>query len=245
LKWKLSPVNSNVEHKSPVSRKRKRPNVLKVQKSKFACSNERRELIHESLAKLISMNQLPISFYSSIGFKNCMAVVEPNYKVCKQEAMKARINRLKKLVETKIRENLHQTKSIVCTTDGWSLLSQDSYITVTAHTIDLHWNVRSYTLSTHEMEERHTAENLAIRLGNTFNVWEVNSKVIAVVTDNARNIVYAISLISSDTNISSVTCAAHSLQLAINHSLRQDNIQLLVEKCSKLVSHFKHSNIAK
>jgi len=174
-----------------------------------------------------------------------MAVVEPNNKVCKQEAMKARINRLKKLVETKIRENLHQTKSIVCTTDGWSSLSQDSYITVTAHTIDLHWNVSSYTLSTHEMEERHTAENLAIQLGNTFNEWEVNSKVIAVVTDNARNIVNAISLISSDTNISSVTCAAHSLQLAINHSLRQDNIQLLVEKCSKLVSHFKHSNIAK
>ncbi|XP_025194334.1 zinc finger BED domain-containing protein 1-like, partial [Melanaphis sacchari] len=95
------------------------------------------------------------------------------------------------------------------------------------------------------MEERHTAENLAIQLGNTFNEWEVNSKVIAVVTDNARNIVNAISLISSDTNISSVTCAAHSLQLTINHSLRQDSIQLLVEKCSKLVSHFKHSNIAK
>lgn len=57
------------------------------------------------------------------------------------------------------------------------------------------------------MEERHTAENLAIQLGNTFNEWEVNSKVIAVVTDNARNIVNAISLISSDTNISSVTCA--------------------------------------
>lgn len=74
------------------------------------------------------------------------------------------------------------------------------------------------------MEERHTAENLAIHLGNTFNEWEVNSKVIAVVTDNARNIVNAISLISSDTNISTVLCAAHSLQLAINHSLRQDNI---------------------
>lgn len=103
------PVNSNVEHKSLVSRKRKRPNVLKVHKSKFACSNERRELIHEALAKLISMNQLPISFCSSIGFKNFLAVVEPNYKICKQEAIKVRINRLKNLVETKIKENLHQT----------------------------------------------------------------------------------------------------------------------------------------
>lgn len=131
------PVNSNVEHKSPVSRKRKRPNVLRVHKSKFACSNERRELIHEALAKLVSMKQLPISFCSSIGFKNFMAVFEPNYKICKQEAIKARISRLKNLVETKIKENLHQTKSIICTTDGWSSSSQDSYITVTAHTIDL------------------------------------------------------------------------------------------------------------
>jgi len=75
------------------------------------------------------------------------------------------------------------------------------------------------------LEERQTAENLSIQLENTFNKWEINNKIMAVVIDNARNMVNAISLISSDTNILySVTCAAHSLQLAINKSLKQDII---------------------
>ena len=49
---------------------------------------------------------------------------------------------------------------------------------------------------------------------------------MAIVTDNTRNMVNAISLVSSDTNIYSVTCIAHSLQLAINKILKQNNIQL-------------------
>lgn len=95
------------------------------------------------------------------------------------------------------------------------------------------------------MEERHTAENLSIQLKKTFNKWEINDKIMAVTTDNAWNMVNAILLISSDTNIYSVTRAAHSLQFAINKALKQDNIQLLVQKSSKLISNFRHSNKAK
>jgi hypothetical protein len=51
---------------------------------------ERTETIHKALAKLISMNQLPLSFCSSSGFRQFMAVVESNYKIFKEEALKKR-----------------------------------------------------------------------------------------------------------------------------------------------------------
>lgn len=87
---------NNVERTTfNLSRKRKRRcNVSNVETSKYfksTCSRERTEVIHESLAKLIAMNQLLISFCLSVGFTKFMAVVEPNYNICKQEAIKVRI----------------------------------------------------------------------------------------------------------------------------------------------------------
>lgn len=116
-------------------------------------------------------------------------------------------------------------------------------MTVTAHTIDNNWCSVSFTLTTHELYDRHTAENLAHQLQNTFGEWEISEKLIAVVTDNAKNIVNAITSLSYDPEVCS-TCAAHSLQLAINTTLKNDSIIELIQKCSRLVGHFKHSNVA-
>jgi len=52
------------------------------------CNPERTEAIHKALAKLICMNQLLLSFCSSSEFRQFMAVVEPNYKMLKEEALK-------------------------------------------------------------------------------------------------------------------------------------------------------------
>jgi hypothetical protein len=42
-----------------------------------------------------------------------------------------------------------------------------------------------------------------------------------------------------------VTCAAHSLQLAISTALKDETFSELIKQCSVLVWHFKHSNVAK
>lgn len=182
------------------------------------CSPDKTELIHKALAKLICMNQLPLSFCSSSGFLQFMAVVEPNYRAIKEEALKKRLHFYKSTVEEKIRNNLKAVKSVVCTSDCWSSLAQHSYITITAHALNNDWSPMSFTLTTQEMEERHTALNIADKLENVFFSWEIKDKVTTVITDNAKNVVNAVQLLSNTTNnnISDVTCAAHSLQLSIN-----------------------------
>jgi len=211
------------------------------------CSPERTESIHKALAKLISMNQLPLSFCSSSGFYQFMAVVEPNYKIIKEEALKKRLHFFKSTVEEKIQNDLKAVQSVVCTSDCWSSLSQHSYITITAHALNNDWSPMSFTLTTQEMEERHTALNIADKLENVFSNWEIKDKVTTVITDNAKNVVNAVQLLSNTTNnnISDVTCAAHSLQLSINKALKEDTISEILNQSSKLVGHFKHSNLAK
>ncbi|KAL4104803.1 hypothetical protein QTP88_020079 [Uroleucon formosanum] len=89
-----------------------------------------------------------------------MAVVEPNYKICRDQAMKKRLHALKSNIEDKIKNELQNVKSVVCTTDGWSSIAQNSYISLTANIIDNQWSPKSFTLATQEMAERHTAVNL-------------------------------------------------------------------------------------
>ncbi|EZA58223.1 Zinc finger BED domain-containing protein [Ooceraea biroi] len=111
--------------------------------------------------------------------------------------------------------------------------------------LDENWIPKCFTLGVYEMEERHTAANLASRMEKLFMNWNINEKVMAVVTDNATNIVNAIHLLQQITEKSGLTCAAHSLQLAVNKALVGDNIEKLLVKSGKIVSHFKHSNVAK
>lgn len=65
---------------------------------------------------MIAVNQLPLSFCSSNGFCNFMSVVEPNYKLCKEEEIKTRLKILSSNIEELINNNLQDAPSIYCTT---------------------------------------------------------------------------------------------------------------------------------
>lgn len=139
------------------------------------------------------------------------------------------------------------SKSVVCTSDCWSSLAQHSYTTITAHALNNDWSPMTFTLTAEELENRHTALNMAEKLENVFTNWEIKDEVTTVITDNAKNAVNAIQLLfnTGNHNISDVTCAAHSLQLSINKTLKEVSITEIIKQSSSLVGHFKHSNLAK
>lgn len=68
----------------------------------------------------------------------------------------------------------------------------------------------------------------------------------SIVTDNAANIINAASQLELNDNMekSGLTCAARSLQLAVNKTLLDNEIQSVLKKLSKIVCYFKHSSIS-
>ncbi|XP_071579091.1 E3 SUMO-protein ligase ZBED1-like [Temnothorax nylanderi] len=194
---------------------------------------------------MIALNQMPISFCTSESFLQFMAIVEPNYKPIKEDALKKMLHALKESIEKSIKAELSKACGVACTSDCWSSAAQESYITMTVHLIDDNWVQKSFTLNTTEMDERHTSENLANKMENIFEEWKLNDKIVAIVTGNVANVVKAVRSIEQVQEKFDVTCAAHSLQLAVNNSLLSEDIQFLVTKASKIVGHFKHSNVAK
>jgi len=72
----------------------------------------------------------------------------------------------------------------------------------------------------------------------------ISQKVIAVVTDNAANVINAVRDIDEVQEQDGLTCAAHTLQLVVNDVLAFDDIQEICQKAGKLVGHFRHSSTA-
>lgn len=205
--------------------KRRRVRTKKSTNNNNPCLPIRAEEIHQALTKMIALNQMPISFCSSEGFLQFMAIVEPNYKPIKEDALKKMLHALKNSVEDSIKANLNKACGVACTSDCWSSAAQESYITMTVHLIDDNWIPRSFTLDTTEMDKRHTSENLANKMENTiFKKWKLNGKIKAIVTDNAANVVKAVQSTEQVQEKSDVTCAVHSLQLTVNKSLHSEDI---------------------
>ena len=83
---------------------------------------------------------------------------------------------------------LTKVKYVALTADCWTSLRNDGYMTVTVHYLSKQLKMVSRVLNTITFSERHNAEKLAKEL-SIVNNWRITDKIVAVVTDNALNIV--------------------------------------------------------
>lgn len=209
--------------------------------AKRKCDNSRKEQITQLVASMVSGDMLPLSFVEGAGFRRLMEFVEPEYSVPSRKTITSRIEKQYEEAATLLKTNLNAAKSVAITTDAWTALTAESYVTVTCHYLD-QWEMRSAVLQTRSTDERHTAENLAASLRDVVGEWGLGGKVSACVHDNAKNITLANERLVDEWE--SVCCFAHTLQLAINDGLKIPNVTRVVAACSRMVSHFHHSTVA-
>lgn len=97
-------------------------------------------------------------------------------------------------------------------------------------------------LHTQEHRGSHTAAAISEAFANMFDTWRIDrSKVHAVVSDNARNMVKAM----EDSDPTGIRCMAHTIQLAVNEGLlSQRSMADVIAIGRKIVGHFKHSALA-
>lgn len=89
------------------------------------------------------------------------------------------------------------------------------------------------------MTEDHTGVNIASVLSKIFMEWEIESKIVTVVSDNGANIKNAI---HEHLKKRQHPCIAHTLNLCVTEATNSNEAVLkLVKKCRTIVGHFKHS----
>lgn len=209
---------------------------------KTSITTARCEKITNLIARMITQDTLPISFVEGKGFRELMAYVEPAYVVPCAKTVKKRLQCLYTAAKVKVRESLEETPSVALTTDCWTSSATESYIALTAHyACPISFSMVSWVLTTQQFEGRHTGVQITNKLQEVMCEWGIDDKTSTMVHDNASNMTLASAL--SD-KWSPLPCSAHSLQLAVNHSLEKSGLTEVVGLACRLVSHFRHSCIA-
>ncbi|XP_060761951.1 E3 SUMO-protein ligase ZBED1-like isoform X2 [Neoarius graeffei] len=206
-----------------------------------ACDDRRMEGITERICSMIERDLMPLSTVASAGFQELIRFLEPGYNIPSRGTVTSRLEARYKKKKSELKTML-TTATVALTTDCWTALTTESYITVTCHYIDENWQLKSAVLIMTNMSDRHTADNLADKLNDVVETWGLSGRVTACVHDNARNIVQA----NNPTRVSwkSVACFAHTLNLAVNDGFTAAGVSRAIVAAGRSVKHFHHSTVA-
>ena len=124
--------------------------------------------------------------------------------------------------------------SMALTTDIWTSMATEAYMTVIGHYIDPNCKLQNFVLETLSFPERHTGVNTAEKLKGIGERWGITHKVIIVNHDQGSNMVAAMEILTEDCNWQSLACSAHRLQLCILAGLKINAIDKSTAAVKKL-----------
>ena len=214
---------------------------MQQRREKWNRSSAESQAMDHDIASWIAEDGLPLYLLQKSGFKKFMAKRFPQYDICSRTHLLSLIDKLYEERRGNLLTELSQIPSLAITTDLWTSVANDSYLSLTAHFISLNWELKHVVLGTFPMPEgeSHSADTIEAKLKELLESWNVNRKVMCCVTDNAKNIVNA----CSQLGLPNLSCFGHNINLALKAGTDQHiaRVSHLLKKCRKLVGHFKHS----
>ena len=202
--------------------------------------SERWQTLVEAIGNFIACDMQPLSVVENAGFKQLMYTAEPRFKVPSRTYF---TNTIIPAMYTRKRVKTENVLSSVqycsVTTDIWTAQhSARSYISLTVHCVTSSWELASYCLSTKELPGEHAATNINTAIQEMLNDWNIDTeKVVAVVTDNARNMVNAI----SELGLFNFPCIGHTLQHGVKKGFDVPKVHIALARVGRLVAHFHRS----
>jgi hypothetical protein len=172
----------------------------------------------------------PLSIIEDPDFIKMINGFDKRYKLPCTKTLKDRISKTFEVGKDTLKNQLAQVEYISLTLDAWSSPAHLPYLGVTAHWITSDFEPYEVLLSMKELPYPHGAAEIQEHLIDLFYEWGIESKIVAVVTDNGSNVKKACNKIGIGERI---PCSAHTIQLSIGKGL--DKIKPLVDKCKCLI----------
>lgn len=209
-------------------------------RSKFPPGDKRQTEIVKLIAKMICVDGQPISIVENRGFRELVnhlepRLVMPSRKILANDVIPQMYNDVLHAVKTK----LNNSQFVALTTDLWSSVSNDDYLSLTVHYLDETFVWQHLCIEVAPFPEvSHTAAHICSFVTNLLAEWQLVEKVVAIVRDNGRNVTAAL----EQSAFCHTACLAHTLQLVLKDGVFSNKIVVnLLSQCRRLVGHFKHS----
>jgi hypothetical protein len=186
----------------------------------------------------------PIKFAEGDGFQNLMAFIAPGYKIRGRTFYTIKLKQIELKVLNRLRECLSTVETVALTTNNWTSSRMDVYMSVTVHYVSPDWEFCHYLLATLPLTDRHTNDNIKEWLHYVLANFNIPPcKVVAIVQDNASNVVSAADSLQNEQSAKSahhngwvsVRCAVHTLQLCIGQALAISTVARVLGACRAIV----------
>ncbi|XP_022520027.2 zinc finger BED domain-containing protein 4-like [Astyanax mexicanus] len=211
-----------------------------------AITEKRKKEITDAIVEFIALDMRPINVVKGEGFKQLMKKMEPGYVLPKRSSISQALSLKYSDLQDQVSAFIENSSALSLTTDIWTSLNMEAYMSVTCHFINQEWELCNFVLATKAMEVSHTGVHIAQLLGEVAESFAIpNYKRVAVVHDNASNMKLSTETLKKEPekwgNVQGVFCSGHTLQLCINSALKQDRVRRTISAARNLVGHFKKS----
>src|SRR6266511_3959327 len=176
-----------------------------------------------------------------------LSILNPQYQVSGKKNVK---NVILKQFEKKRERIASFIKNIpgkvALTTDIWSSLKFEGFLGVTIHFIDENWVLKHFTLDIFRFKGSHTGQAIADEIYKILVEFGLETKTIAITTDNGSNMVLGTRLLKSTLTDSFIhcRCVAHVLNLVVGAGLKI--VKEHIKKLRKLIKMIEElENLAK
>jgi len=151
-------------------------------------NNKRQQQLTSSIIQNLIINMgLPLSIVDHMSFNNFMNDVDPKYKqIHRRDLTRSHLPVLYKKCTSKLQGICAQSNYVSLTLDVWTDRRMRSYFGITLHTIidDKH---RSFLLSFERLQGHHTGDKLSEEFDRVIQLYNLNDKIVRLITDNASN----------------------------------------------------------
>ena len=204
---------------------------------KYSPTCARSKNIDQALIRMIAINMQPATIVEDTGFQSLVCLLDSWYQLSsRRHIMRSLLPDMYITRAGEIKRELLQISHVAVTSDLWT--SRTVIIAITCHFVTSKWELKFLVLAMFGLKKDHTAEHIAASFPKVAEEWGVSRKVVAMVTDNATNIVAAV----RHTGWTHVPCFAHTLNLVVSEAIKAETkIHQLRKSCRDIVSFFHFS----
>lgn len=219
-----------------------------ARKEPWSGDHPKARIITKYIGEMIVMDLQPYSIVEDKGFSRLLEHLVPNYKIPNRTHFSTKVvPLLYETIKTKVKFDIDDAEFISLTTDGWTCKHTiQSFYSLTARFINSEHELRSTVLQVTHFPGAHTASNIRQFIDDSLESWGIPpSKIEAILTDNAANVVAAVKTSSLGAK-KHIPCVIHTMQLCIQNKLfkEQRSVSDALAVFRNIASHFHHSSHA-
>ncbi|XP_069748118.1 E3 SUMO-protein ligase ZBED1-like isoform X2 [Narcine bancroftii] len=214
-------------------------------KACYSQDSKRHQELTSVVASFICEGLYPVSVVEEPTFKKLLKMADPRFELPGRKYFTSKaIPERYHVIRTAVEKELALASWCGITADLWMAQAQNRcYLSLTAHFLggtSSNSNTLKFTskcLTTFEVADEYTTENLAHALVESFREWGISKNVLGATTSSeCESVANACSLLNLPVHM---PCFGHAINQGIKRALQLPKLGTLLLKCSKLVEYFK------